>query len=105
IKACVTQKSEIKKFNNHDNAAKGLLINVNLSDPSGEIMATILTHEVNRFCYLLEEGSEYYISNARVTLVTEGRQQHSALSSQYGLFFNRKTKARAVSLYWGSLSL
>ncbi|KOS20078.1 Replication factor A protein 1 [Escovopsis weberi] len=87
IKARVTAKSDIRKWNKP--TGEGKLFNVNLLDESGEIRATGFNDQVDAYFDLLQEGSVYYISTP--CKVGMAKKQFSNLSNDYELIFEKDT--------------
>lgn len=87
IKARVTLKSDIKRWQKPN--SEGKLFSVNLLDESGEIKATCFNDQVDAFYDVLQEGSVYYISTpCRVQLA---KKQFTNLPNDYELTFERDT--------------
>ncbi|KAF4121108.1 replication factor A1 [Geosmithia morbida] len=87
IKARVTLKSDIKRWQKAN--SEGKLFSVNLLDESGEIKATGFNDQCDAFYDLLQEGSVYYISTpCKVALA---KKQFTNLPNDYELTFERDT--------------
>ncbi|KAF9164155.1 Replication factor A protein 1 [Actinomortierella ambigua] len=86
IMARVTQKSEIKRWQNQ--RGDGKLFSVNLLDDSGEIKATGFNSELDRWYDVLEEGKVYYISGGRINAA---KKQFSTLKNDYEMSLSRET--------------
>lgn len=87
IKARVTTKTDIKRWNKNNN--EGKLFSVNLLDESGEIRATGFNDQCDAFYDLLQEGSVYYISTP--CKIGFAKKQFSNLPHDYELTFERDT--------------
>ncbi|KAK1925386.1 hypothetical protein DB88DRAFT_450919 [Papiliotrema laurentii] len=87
IKARVTQRSDIKHWQNAK--GEGKLFSVTLMDESGEIRATGFNDQVDAFYELLQEGKVFFITRARVNIA---KKQYSNVNNEYELTFGNETE-------------
>ncbi|GIX63532.1 replication factor-a protein 1 subfamily protein [Babesia caballi] len=64
IRARVTNKTQIRKFNNQ--WGEGQLFSIDLCDADGEIRATFFGEAVTKWFYFIEEGQVYSISGGQI---------------------------------------
>ena len=94
IRARVTQKSEMKTWQNA--RGEGRLFSVNLLDETGEIRGTAFNDVADRLNNIFQEGVVYYISApCRVTLA---KKQFSNLPNDFELQFERDTEVEKVGI-------
>jgi replication factor A1 len=85
IKARVTNKGQIRTWNNSRGAGKLFSIDL-LDEHEGEIRATMFNESADKFHDLLEQDKVYYISKGQVKMAN--KQYTSHLNSEYELTLN-----------------
>lgn len=78
IKARVSNKSDIKIWNN--SRSSGKLFNMELIDESGEIRCTVFQEQVDKFFDMIEIQKLYYISRASIKMANK---QYNSLKNDY----------------------
>ncbi|KAK8811359.1 hypothetical protein WA158_003093 [Blastocystis sp. Blastoise] len=92
IKARVTSKSDIRRWNNAK--GEGSLFSVNLLDDSGaEIRATFFKEGVDKYFSVLTEGKVYTFSLGSVRMANK---RFSTLNNEYDLTFDGRTIVQEV---------
>ncbi|KAH8917277.1 replication factor-a protein [Atractiella rhizophila] len=86
IKARVTQKGDVRRYNNQ--RGDGKVFSMILMDNSGEIKATAFGDVVDTFYNKMDEGKVYLISNARVGIA---KKAFNNTNNEYEMTFERHT--------------
>jgi len=86
IKARVTNKSDIRTYNNAKGPGK--LFSVEFIDQTGEIRATGFNETVDRYYDMLQVDNVYYISRAQLKTANK---QYSKLDNDYEMTFSNDT--------------
>lgn len=87
IKARVTNKSDIRRWNN--SRGEGHLFSMDLVDESGEIRATAFKEQCDKFYNMIEIGKVFYISSCQLK---PANKQYSNLKNDYEMTFRESTE-------------
>lgn len=94
IKARITSKSEVRKWNNAKGT--GTLFSIDLLDNSGgEIRGTFFKEACDKYYPLLEQGSVYTFSGGQLKVVQN--KQYSTLKNNYEITFDQRSEIKQAT--------